>query len=823
MNSKPASKTLALALAFLLCLTVLPSGMADTEPTNTAVSTGYNHTCVLKSNGNVDCYGDNTYGQAAGYAGGDATAVEAGMLFTCILKTNGNVHCYGYDAQGQAEDYNGGDAIAVAVPSHGYESCILKSNHTVDCRGAPDYNGGDAVQVSVGDGYECYLKTNANVDCVGYNSAGQADDYTGGDAVAVSAGEDHTCVLKSNGNVHCYGHDDYSDTTDYTGGDVVSLPPREGYRHTCFLLSSGNVECRGEATQSTDYTAGDAAQVSVGFLGTCILRQDTSVHCWGYNNYGENNDYTPPSSPRSLTAVSSGTTQVTLAWTASASAGSSSVAHYDIYRGTARGAETYITQVGNVLTFTDIELTAGRTYYYKVSAVSGAGEGPLSNEASAAPSGVPCAPLDLTATAGPGAGQVSLAWTAGCTGTAIPVTYSMYRSTSAAGLATASAFATGVTSTSYVDMGRGNGATWYYAVTAVNSLGASQKSDPASATTFTLPCTPSGLTATAGPGGGQISLSWTGCADPSVTYSLYRSTSAAGLATASAFITGVTATSYVDMGRGNGATWYYAVTAVNAVGASAKSNIASATTFSLPCAPTGLGATAGPGAGEISLSWSAACTGGTSVTYSVYRSTSAAGLATASAFATGVTSTSYVDTGRGNGVTWYYAVTAVNAAGASAKSNTASATTFAVPCAPQNLIATPGPSIGQTSLSWSAPSCDGGTPLTGYAIYRAIGSAPLALYASVVPTPTSFVDAPTYLSKTYHYVVKATNVVGEGSPSGEAIAQGTAPDGGTLPQCMDGVDNDGDTYTDYRPTVVGGGDPDCTNAADNKEATDNQP
>jgi hypothetical protein len=64
----------------------------------------------LKSNGNVDCYGYNDWGQANDYTGGDAIGVAAGGYHTCVLKSNGNVDCYGYNDWGQANDYTGGDA-----------------------------------------------------------------------------------------------------------------------------------------------------------------------------------------------------------------------------------------------------------------------------------------------------------------------------------------------------------------------------------------------------------------------------------------------------------------------------------------------------------------------------------------------------------------------------------------------------------------------------------------------------------------------------------------------------------------------------------------
>ena len=92
----------------------------------------------------------------------------------------------------------------------------------------------------------------------------------------------------------------------------------------------------------------------------------------------------------------------------------------------------------------------------------------------------------------------------------------------------------------------------------------------------------------------------------------------------------------------------------------------------MPTAPGNLVATAGSGT-TIGLSWSAA-TGATS--YNVYRGTSAGGEGT-TAYKTGVTGTSFSDTGLSPGSTYYYFVTAVNGAGESGHFSESSATTVA--------------------------------------------------------------------------------------------------------------------------------------------------
>jgi len=91
-----------------------------------------------------------------------------------------------------------------------------------------------------------------------------------------------------------------------------------------------------------------------------------------------------------------------------------------------------------------------------------------------------------------------------------------------------------------------------------------------------------------------------------------------------------------------------------------------------PAAPTGL--TAAPGNAQVALNWTGSM-GATS--YNVYRGTSPGG-ESSSAIATGITSTSYTNTGLTNGTTYYYKVTATNSYGTSGYSNEASATPVTV-------------------------------------------------------------------------------------------------------------------------------------------------
>jgi hypothetical protein len=93
---------------------------------------------------------------------------------------------------------------------------------------------------------------------------------------------------------------------------------------------------------------------------------------------------------------------------------------------------------------------------------------------------------------------------------------------------------------------------------------------------------------------------------------------------------------------------------------------------------------------------------------------------------------------------------------------------ISVPSAPQNLTGAPARGKG-VQLSWSAPASNGGSPITGYNIYRSTVSGGETLLTSV-GNVTSFKDTSTTRGQTYYYIVKAVNAAGEGPASNEASA-----------------------------------------------------
>jgi hypothetical protein len=146
------------------------------------ISAGGHHTCGIKSDGTVACWGNNAWGQTSPVPAGTFTQVSAGFYNTCGIKSDGTVACWGWNGYGQTSP----------VPA------------------------GTFTQVSAGYYNTCGLKSDGTVVCWGYNGYGEVSPVPAGTFTQVSAGEIHTCALKVDETVVCWG--------DNAEGEVSPVP-----------------------------------------------------------------------------------------------------------------------------------------------------------------------------------------------------------------------------------------------------------------------------------------------------------------------------------------------------------------------------------------------------------------------------------------------------------------------------------------------------------------------------------------------------------------------------------------------------------------------
>jgi sialate O-acetylesterase len=245
------------------------------------------------------------------------------------------------------------------------------------------------------------------------------------------------------------------------------------------VVRSGNVFTTYGSPDGVNWTAMGASQTIVMpatiYAGLALTSHDnTQLNTTVFSNVSGFSLQSPaaPASLSASTRTSDG--NISLSWNASVGA-----LGYNVLMSTTNGGP-YTTVASNInaVSYTPMGLTAGSTYYYVVSALTGTGQSANSNQVTAAVpalSGAPPAPLGLNAAAGNG--QISLNWS----GSAIATSYNIKRATQNGGPYTTLA---SLTTNSYTDTGLTNGTIYYYVVSAVAPAGEGANSSQISVSPF---------------------------------------------------------------------------------------------------------------------------------------------------------------------------------------------------------------------------------------------------------------------------------------------------------------------------------------------------
>jgi hypothetical protein len=286
-------------------------------------------------------------------------------------------------------------------------------------------------------------------------------------------------------------------------------------------------------------------------------------------------------------------------------------------------------------------------------------------------------------------------------------------------------------------------------------------------------------------GNNSTALTW-GTVTNAAKYNLYRNDAGCDAGFTRVGTVNAPGTAYTDTTVVNGTTYYYRLQGIGTSEAcfTAMSNCVTLTP--VPCftpgAPSGL-VTSPAGDNQISLAWTNGSPAG--VTFNVYRALGACPGSGYTRIATGVGTTTYLDTPVSGQITYAYVVTSVDVTGQceSLYSNCDDAVTTG-PCtqaptfAGLQSVTNPGSATCTLNLSWNAGTANCGGPLQ-YKIYRSttpgFPPGPANLLATVSTTTYTDMNALTG-GTTYYYVVRAvdtangmeeTNLVQRsGTPSG---------------------------------------------------------
>jgi len=281
------------------------------------IAAGDYHTCAVTGTGAAKCWGYNSEGQlgdgtttrrltpaaVSGLSSG-VKAVTAGAYHTCALKTNGTVVCWGLNNQGQLGDGTTTSRMT-PVPVYGL--------------------AGKVAAISAGYFHTCALLENGAARCWGWNTGGQLGNNSATTShvpVPVSglantvatlvAGFYHTCAILKSGAVRCWGFNsngqlgNNSTTTSYVPVPVSGLASGVtgidlGQAHTCARTSAGAVRCWGDNASgqlgngtlvdrhtpgAVSGLTGGVAAIATGYIHGCVLLDTGAARCWGYNGVG---------------------------------------------------------------------------------------------------------------------------------------------------------------------------------------------------------------------------------------------------------------------------------------------------------------------------------------------------------------------------------------------------------------------------------------------------------------------------------------------------------------------------------------------------------
>ncbi len=298
-----------------------------------ALDSGWYHTCGLRRDSAVECWGNATRSVAGTFG-----SIDVDWRAACGIGADGIRRCWTLGAHATAEPAviapiaPGEDVLAT---QRGYRAhCVLLAGGAIACRdildGTTQRRAGPFAQFSIGWGFQfdpdtdtsqmsperpninvpghyvdlnreaeasshvCAIGRDGSLDCWGSGSRGQTalpapwrDDPPYSD---IAAGFAHTCAIGASGEVICWGDNRY--------GQVLAPPGTftdlsAGQWHTCGLRTDGEIDCwgNGPAASNERYDqppdgapasppAGPFTAVAAGLWHTCALRPDGTATCW---------------------------------------------------------------------------------------------------------------------------------------------------------------------------------------------------------------------------------------------------------------------------------------------------------------------------------------------------------------------------------------------------------------------------------------------------------------------------------------------------------------------------------------------------------------
>ncbi|MDD2482776.1 MAG: fibronectin type III domain-containing protein [Candidatus Shapirobacteria bacterium] len=263
-----------------------------------AISLGGNSTFAVKDNGEVYSWGKNNYAQlgigntvnpkitimqvvGAGGTGvlSDVKAITSGESHSCVVKNDGTVYCWGYGFYGE-----------LGIGVSGANSIVQYPTQVTGLT--------NIVSIAAGTNHTCAIDSSGKMYCWGRNTNGQLGNNSSANsaspvqvksttgsgtfstAATAAAGGNHTCTISTDDKIYCWGLANYGQLG--VGSTGFQIYPKQ----VVGVDGSGVLD--------------NIKSAELGTFSTCAGKNNGEIYCWGENSNGQlgiNNNVGPKISP----------------------------------------------------------------------------------------------------------------------------------------------------------------------------------------------------------------------------------------------------------------------------------------------------------------------------------------------------------------------------------------------------------------------------------------------------------------------------------------------------------------------------------------------